>query len=476
MPSDRHRLFPRIALTFALTTSSALAADAGTKAPTAKSAAPSSASAAPGSPIAPPSTSAGHATNHGVGAPTGAVADATDEDESAPPPADPHGHGAQAHGGGSEMFQAPEDGAMDDPTLPAGTLDIHVVDPSGKPLPNTPVTLGILYNSVAKGDSRKRVSVTANERGVARLEHLESGSSVAYRPMVLTDTATFSMMPFRMPDRTGMRALLHVYPVVEDIASALVVAQSIVYTEVKDDRIQVQQAFKIYNFGKNAWVPKDLIVALPETFTAFTTQQGMSDVGVDAVPKKGVRIHGTFGPGQHMIEFRWQLPYSGEPEVRFDVGMPPHMAAARVIAPASKDMTLDVPGFPPPQSSSDGMGQRSLITEKQLRKDEAALTSVAVVIRGLPTEGLGKFVATILAAGGLVLGLVLGSQKPGKGDRKAERTRLLAEIEDLERARQSGDVGPNTYEKARRQLLDSLARTFAADDAATPTVLRRRAS
>ncbi|HVH44994.1 MAG TPA: hypothetical protein VM925_21725, partial [Labilithrix sp.] len=137
---------------------------------------------------------------------------------------------------------------------------------------------------------------------------------------------------------------------------------------------------------------------------------------------------------------------------------------------------LDVPGFPPPQSSSDGMGQRSLITEKQLRKDEAALTSVAVVIRGLPTEGLGKFVATILAAGGLVLGLVLGSQKPGKGDRKAERTRLLAEIEDLERARQSGDVGPNTYEKARRQLLDSLARTFAADDAATPTVLRRRAS
>ena len=42
------------------------------------------------------------------------------------------------------------------------------------------------------------------------------------------------------------------------------------------------------------WIPsgqrtrEDLVVPLPENFTAFTTQQGMSDVGVDAVPGKGV--------------------------------------------------------------------------------------------------------------------------------------------------------------------------------------------
>jgi hypothetical protein len=365
------------------------------------------------------------------------------------------------------MFQPPEDGAIEDPSIPQGVLDIHIADPSGKPLPNTPVTLGILFNSVAKGESRKRVTVTTNDKGVARVEHLEVGSAVAYRPMVLTEGATFSVMPFRLPEKMGMRAILHVYPVVEAIESALVVTQSIIYTEIKDDRVQVQQAFKIYNFGKTAWVPKDLIVALPEAFTAFTSQQGMTDIGLDAVPKQGVRIHGTFGPGQHMLEFRWQLPYSGEAEVRFDVGMAPHVAASRVIAPASKTMVLEVPGFPPPQPTNDAQGQRALITEKQIRREDKPLAMVSVIVKGLPTEGPGKFVATFVAAGGLLAGLVLSSKKPPKRDRKNERARLLLELEDLERAHLAGDVGPKTYERARREILDAIARTFSTEQ---PTV------
>jgi hypothetical protein len=379
-------------------------------------------------------------------------------------PHDPHATGPHddgAHGGHEGLFQAPEDGAIEDPNIPAGTIDIHVADPSGNPLPQTTVTLGILYNSVAKGESRKRVTATTNEKGVARWEHLDTGSSVAYRPMVITDGATFSMMPFRLPERSGMKALLHVYPVVEDIESALVVSQSIVYTEVKDDRIQVQQAFKLYNLGKNAWVPKDLVIPLPEEFTAFTTQQGMTDVGVDAIPKQGARIRGTFGPGQHVIEIRWQLPYSGEPEVRFDVGMTPHLATARVIAPASKDMVLEVPGFPMPQSTSDAAGQRALVTERMFRRDEPALNKLTVVIKGLPTEGPGKIVATILTAGGVLSGLVLGTKKPAPRDRKGERDKILEELEELERAHLEGDVGPKTYEHARRELIDALARTFS---------------
>jgi hypothetical protein len=396
---------------------------------------------------------------------------AREEGDAGASPHDPHAsapHGAGAHGGHEGLFQAPEDAAIEDPTLPAGTIDIHVADPSGRPLPRTPVTLGILYNSVAKGESRKRVTVTTNEKGVARVEHLDTGSFVAYRPMVITDGATFAMMPFRLPEKSGMKALLHVYPVVEDIESALVVSQSIVYTEVKDDRVQVQQAFKLYNLGKNAWVPKDLVIPLPEGFSAFAADQGMTDARVDAVPKQGARIRGTFGPGQHMIEFRWQLPYSGEPEVRFDVGMLPHMATARVIAPASKDMVLDVPGFPTPQSTSDGQGQRALVTERMFRRDEPGLSKMTVVIKGLPTEGPGKVIATILSAGGVLIGIVLGTKKPAPRDRNGERDRILEDLEELERAHLEGNIGPKTYERARRDLLDALARTFSAPLPAPP--------
>lgn len=400
-----------------------------------------------------------------------AFAQHDEPEEDAPPSgANPHqGHGAAAGG----MQQPPEDMAVDAPSLPNGVLEILIVDPQNKPIPNTSVTLGIVYNSVAKGESRKRVTIITDDHGVARAEHLEGGSTVAYRPSVAVGDATFAITPFRMPDKGGMRAVLHVYPLVENIEDALVVGQSVIYVEVKDDRIQVQQAIKIYNFGKNAWVPKDLVMTLPEQFTAFTSQQGMTDVGADAVPKKGIRLHGTFGPGQHMVEYRWQLPYSGEAEVKIDVGMPPHTAASRVIAPASRDMKLEVPGFPPPQSTNDGQGQRALVTEKQVSKNEQALRNVEVLIKGLPTEGPGKIIATLLSGAGLIFGLVLGTKKPNKADKKTERARLLAEIEELERAKLSGDVGPKTYERARRELLDALARTFA-DDAPAPVAVKKK--
>ena len=389
-----------------------------------------------------------------------------DPDEDAPAPAqNPHGAGA-GHGGANSM-QPPEDMAVDAPQLGQGVLEILIVDPLNKPIPNTAVTLGIVYNSVAKGESRKRVSLVTDANGVAKAEHLESGSGVAYRPMVMVGDATFAITPFRMPDKGGMRAVLHVYPLVDDVEQALVVAQSVLYVEVKDDRVQIQQALKIYNFGKTAWVPRDLVLTLPEEFTAFTSQQGMTDVGADAVPKKGIRIHGTFAPGQHMIEYRWQMPYAGEAEVKIDVGMPPHTAAARVIAPASREMKLDVPGFPPPQSTNDGQGQRALVTEKQVSKSEAALKNIEVHISGLPTEGPAKIIATLLSGAGLIFGLVLGSKKPGKVEKKTERARLLAELEELERAKAAGDVGPKTYERARRELLDAIAHTFDGETAET---------
>jgi hypothetical protein len=375
------------------------------------------------------------------------------------------------------MAEIPEDGALEDPSIPKGAVEVHIADATGKPLPSTEVTLGIIYNSVAKGESRKRVVAMTDATGTARYKDLDIGSGVAYRPMVLKDGATFSVTPFQLGLKTGIRAILHVYPVTSDVDQALIVSQSMVYAEVKDDRIQIQQAYKIYNFGKNAWVPPaDLVVPLPETFTAFATQQGMTDVGVDAIPKKGVKIRGTFGPGQHVVEFKWQLPYTGESEVKLEVGMPPHLAAARIIAPASKGMGMEVEGFEPTKISTDGMGQRALVTEKQLRREDPPVKNLKLTIKGLPTEGPGKFIATLLAFSGLVVGVVLGARKAPPRDTKREREQLLAALEGLEMGHRDGTIGPKTYERARRELIDDIARTFAADPKPAKTTRKRAAS
>jgi hypothetical protein len=383
-------------------------------------------------------------------------------------PADEDGADAEAaphagQGAAEAMLRQPEDTANEDPSLPKGTVAIQILDVANRPVPRTDVTLGIVYNSVAKGESRKRLMQTTDDSGVARWADLDVGVGVAYRPMVLVEGATFSAPPFQLPLKAGIRATLHVFPIEREIDKTLVVTQSILYAEVKDDRVQVQQALKLYNFGKTAWVPTDLVVKLPADFTAFSAQQGMTDVGVDAVPKKGVRLRGTFTPGQHVVEFRWQLPYAGEADVVFDVGMTPHTAASRVIAPASRQMGLDVEGFPPPQQTTDGMGQRALVTERQLRRDEKPLTTTRVHISGLPTEGPAKYLVTMLAACVVAIGVVVGAKKPVRPDGAASRRILLADLESLERAKTTGDVGPKTYERTRRDLLDAIARTFAVD-------------
>ncbi len=49
-----------------------------------------------------------------------------------------------------------------------------------------------------------------------------------------------------------------------------------------------------------------------------------------------------------------------------------------------------------------------------------------------------------------------------KAEGKAERAELLADLEDLERAHRAAEIGPKTYERARREIIDALARTLAA--------------
>jgi hypothetical protein len=89
--------------------------------------------------------------------------------------------------------------------------------------------------------------------------------------------------------------------------------------------------------------------------------------------------------------------------------------------------------------------------------------SLRVTIKGLPTEGPGKIIATMLALGGLATGLVFGVRKPPPRNTKRERESLLAALEGLEMSHRDGSIGPKTYERARRELIDELARTFAAE-------------
>jgi hypothetical protein len=370
---------------------------------------------------------------------------------------------AQGHQAAPELLRPPPDGTVEDDRLPEGTIQVSLRDPGDKPLPGVAVTLGVIQNSVAKGENRKHFSQTTNGEGLASFVGLEKGSAVAYRVSVAKDGGTFAATPFQMRDKGGMRVILHVYPVAHDIKDAVVYMQGAIFVDVKDDRVQIQQAFRVSNAGAVAWVPETVSVSLPDGYSAFNSSQQMSDQGWDSTPK-GARLHGTFGAGESDVGYSWQLPYGGEKDVSFEVTLPPHMASLVVRAAASGQVKLEVDGFPAAEPDQDEEGNRLLVTGRQAKADDTPITRAKITIHGLPTAGPGRWIATSLAAFGIALGVAFATQRrekkrPKQG--KGERAGWLLELEQLERARADGEVGPKTYERARREIIDGLARTLA---------------
>jgi hypothetical protein len=403
-------------------------------------------------------------------APQGEAPGSEDDADEEPSGHSTQGQPGQRGGGIPGAFDPPPDATDEDPAIPAGMIRIEIRDPDNRPLPRTPITVGIVHQSVAKGESREHKALVADDQGKAELSGLETGTGIAYRITVLRDGATFAALPFQLSQAKGMHVVLHVYPVAHDVQHALIVMQGVLFVELKDDRVQIEQALTVYNFGKTAWVPENEVMKLPDTFTAFSANQQMGDQGVDAVDKVGVRLRGTFAPGRRDIDFRWQLPYSDDRDVDFTVGMPPHIAVMRVMAHSAPGMRLVADGFPEAQKQTDGQGQRILLTEKQLRRDEAPLTQLHVTLHDLPVPGPARIIATCLAGLGIVLGFFFALSEKEKGAaassrsvaRKTSRADLLAQVEELERARLADEIGPKAYERTRRQLIDAIARTLAS--------------
>ena len=378
----------------------------------------------------------------------------------------PAGHPPTAGAGASERMGMPKENASrPDPTLPAGTIAVELRDEAGKPLPRQDVILGIVVQSISQGESRKRLSAASDEQGVARFDGLDRASQNAYRVSVVKDGATYAAPPFQLPREGGMRVSVSVYPVVTDVKLATLALQGILYVEIADENLKLEQGYRIFNVGHTAWVPDGASVALPAGFKAFNAQKSMDGIDWDA-GKDAAKLRGTIAPGLHETAFRYQVANDESEEMVLDLGILPNVQAFRVIVDAPRGMTLTVDGFPPAQRTQNQQGTNVLFTEKQTERLEPNFRTVHLRLGGLPTRGNGRVVATVLAVIAILAGLYVARRlatSPGATPEElAEaRRKLLGELDALEKARASGEIGPKTYEHARRALVDALARVLA---------------
>src|SRR5690606_3566097 len=92
-------------------------------------------------------------------------------------------------------------------------------------------------------------------------------------------------------------------------------------------------------------------------------------------------------------------------------------------------------------------------------------TTLAAVITGMPGRGSGPWIASVLAGLLALFGVAFAISRKEKGDtslsqedRLRARDLLLDELVAVEKAFAAKEIGPKTYEQARRTLLDSIAR------------------
>lgn len=396
----------------------------------------------------------------------------------AQPGENPHGGQASPHGPGGgrrDLFDAPPDTATDDPSLPVGTIALTLKDENEQPLAGTAVSLGILHNTVATGESRERKSATTDSEGIVRWEGMAHGSATSYRVSVTKGSATFGAEPFALSDRAGKRVLLHVYPTTSDVEEALVGTQGLVYLALREDSIVLEHLYGIFNLGAIAWVPEDVTLELPAGYKAFNRPDSMDGVGVDEVNGKG-RLRGTIGPGRHDIQFRYQVPLDEEERQTIRIELPPHVAQMRVMVEASKSMGVTVPGFDPARKTKNRDGKRVLVTEKRVTRDSGGLRTLEITLTGLPEPGPGRWLALALAVCAVGAGFLYAQQRSSQKGPDEElrrdlvdaREALLRDIVELEKQHRAGAIGPKTYERLRGALLDALDRLVVRIQSASP--------
>jgi hypothetical protein len=377
----------------------------------------------------------------------------------------PAGHPAV---GGAAAPHAPEqDAVIPVPELPPGTIMVRLVNAQGDPLPNAEVILGVQFQKIAEGEQKTERRAKTDLGGSVRFDGLTTGSDYSYRVITRSGPAEYSSEQMQLKGDAGMMSLLHVYPVTRNPSEAAVGAIGYIYCETRDDVFQFEVLFRYGNRSALSWVPENARMSLPSGFKAFKAGEVVTDVRFEEEPGQGVKLNGTFSPGQQSASFRFQVPRKEETSASFHFGLPPHVGEVRFIAEAAQGMEIDVEGFEKPQIDVSQTGQRVMVTRRvAVRGQASGLGPFTASLAGIPTPGEGRWIAALIAT--LLAGLGVAAFRGKLGDesqqdlqeRDAERARrvLLDELVDLTRARREGRVGPSTYESARRALVEALAR------------------
>jgi len=343
-----------------------------------------------------------------------------------------------------------------DGELPAGTIVVEVVEPSGAAAPKQAVRLGIMEQS---GGRESKACIT-DEAGTCSFDALLTDQKHSYRVNVPYQGAVYSSTPFRIDASEGQRVRVVRLPTTTDDRRVFqVLGRTMI--EFRGDRAHISQEARLANLGDATYVFPEggLPIRLPYGFKAFDSMAVMTDQHL-AATEDGLQLSGSIPPGRVDLMWSYDIPVDGR-SLEIDQAVPFATIEYQVVSDYVEGMSLEVEGFQVARVH-EGADRRFLVAGLMRCPGEPPLDPLRIHIRGIPGGGPLPYVASAIAAIFLLLGMGLVFRPLDQTAvlakvRDARRAELLDEIAALESQREANAIGPSYYEHRRRDLTDELA-------------------
>jgi hypothetical protein len=389
-----------------------------------------------------------------------------------PPGAQDSGAGEAPAAGGDKPFAlgSTTGSAKPEKSLPVKTLEVHLIDESGHPIPNHSVTLGSV-------DTTNKVDVRhadTDAGGVARFTALPTGKTTGYAAVTDWHGVHIGTEPFAMPEDSGARAEIHALERTSDASVITIGEGARVILQMREDTLQFLEIFPLENKSDKLFDPGPgaIEIPLPAEFTGADIGQGERKLEVRQ--NHGIAVHGPISPKKALgdvdaktagneVSFGFVMPYHGDSR-ELAQPMPNGIGLYTVIMEQIPGMAIAGPGIGA-REARELNGKKYWLMPGQAIPAGGAMK---LTVTGLPsTDHTGRTISAALTLALFAAAFVFG-RRPKDEARKAavsERDRLAARRETLfaelvavERQARSGVAG--TVPERRRELVGKLESVY----------------
>jgi hypothetical protein len=298
--------------------------------------------------------------------------------------------------------------------VPAGTVEIRVLDGEGKPLAGQKIEL-----TGAKTGSKATDAVQAvtDQAGNARLSGIKVEEGTSYLAHVEHDGLRVGSEAFPLEARRGAAGEIRIPARTGDLSVLRIASISRMMIEPREDAVGILQNWVIENTSDKIFDPgpRGLFIPLPDGFGGVEEFPGGSKLTI----KEGVGafLHAPLPPNQSpssmaQIRLGYVLATQGTSEFEIVQPLPFGMEGGLIMLPGDSPIRLSAPGLHGESQERDDNGN-------QLRLYElgglAPGQPLHLTVHNLPTrDRTGKIVVAVLAAL-LVLAGVWGAwRKPAR--------------------------------------------------------------